>query len=116
MSKIDIRRAIKERKLTIVQVAQNMGIPSQNLQQFMNGNPTVEKLYLIADAIGCDVTDLFYPTEEELAAKTLEAVAMPTTDEPQPSSAPESAKPSPTNNSTQVHFCPHCGTKFQILT
>ncbi len=115
MSKIDIRRTIKERKLTIVQVAQNMGIPPQNLQQFMNGNPTVEKLYLIADGIGCDVVDLFYPTEEELAAKAQDADIALQTDSQQPDLSMASSAPQPEHNAPQVHYCPHCGTKFQIL-
>ncbi len=115
MSKIDIRRALKERGLTIVQVAQKMGVVSQTMQQFIKGNPTVEKLYLIADAIGCDVVDLFYPTEEEQAAKAQEDAAMQPSDAQQPSSSPTSAALLPSNNAPQVHFCPHCGTKFQIL-
>ena len=116
MYKIDIRRAAKERGLTLVQVAQNAGISPQAMQSIVSGNPTVNKLYSIAEAIGCNIVDLFYPTEEELAAKMQESAAMPTTDEPQLSSAPESAELSPTNNAPQVHYCPHCGTKFQILT
>lgn len=116
MSKIDIRRAIKDKGLTIVQVAQNMGVIPSAIQQFIKGNPTVEKLYLIADGIGCDVTDLFYPTEEELAARAQETADTQPTDAPQPLTVPASADPSSSNNAPQVHFCPHCGTKFQILT
>lgn len=115
MSKLDLRRALKERGFTIVQVAQKMGVVSQTVQQFIKGNPTVEKLYLIADAIGCDVVDLFYPTAEDLAVKAQENADTKSIGTPQPSAAPASADTSSSNNAPQVHFCPHCGTKFQIL-
>ena len=94
MSRLDLRRAIKEHGLTITGAARNAGMSPQSMQQFINGNPTVDKLYILAEAIGCDVVELFYPTESELAGQKQEEEIQ--------------AEPS-------VYFCPQCGTKFQIL-
>ena len=59
-----------------------------SIQQFINGNPSVEKLFLLADAIGCDVRKLFFSPDDVAE----ENASLPS-----------------------VHYCPHCGTKFQIL-
>lgn len=61
---LNIKRAIKERGLTSKQVAMRMGMTAVNLSYHINGNPSVEILQRIADALGCDVVDLFdTPTE-----------------------------------------------------
>ena len=94
MSKLDIRRAIQEHGMTINSVAQKAGVVPQSIQQFINGNPSVEKLYLLADAIGCDVRELFFSPDDAVPVQ-------------------QQQEQSPTLPS--VHICPHCGTKFQIL-
>lgn len=87
-TKLDIRRAIQEHGMTINSVAQKAGLAPQSIQQFINGNPSVEKLFLLADAIGCDVRKLFFSPDDVAE----ENASLPS-----------------------VHYCPHCGTKFQIL-
>lgn len=54
-----IKEVIKERGMTITELADKMGINRVNLSNMVNGNPTVETLNKIADAIGCPVTELF---------------------------------------------------------
>lgn len=72
---LNIKRAIKERNLEVRQVAAKMGITPTALSQQINGkmykgrrvdsNPSVEVLTRIANAIGCDVVELFDPVRQE---------------------------------------------------
>ena len=54
-----IKDVIKEKGMTITELADKMGINRVSLSSMVNGNPTVETLNKIADAIGCPVTELF---------------------------------------------------------
>lgn len=61
MKKLDVRRAITERGYTVSSFAEKADIKLQNLiQNLINGNPSVKKLYFIAEQLGCDITDLFF--------------------------------------------------------
>ena len=53
-----IKEVIKEKGMTITELADKMGINRVNLSNMVNGNPTVETLNKIADAIGCEVAEL----------------------------------------------------------
>ena len=67
MKKLNIKRALRDRKMTQAELCRRTGILSQNMSPIINGNPTVKKLEDIAIAIGCDITDLFYPDPAEEA-------------------------------------------------
>ena len=69
MKKLNIKRALRDRKMTQAELCRRTGILSQNMSPIINGNPTVKKLEDIAIAIGCDITDLFYPDPTEEAEK-----------------------------------------------
>lgn len=66
---LDIKAAIKANGLEVKEVAARMGITPTALAQHINGkmykgcrvppNPSVDVLQRIADAIGCDIVDLF---------------------------------------------------------
>lgn len=57
-TKIDIRRAIKERFGTVSAFAAHAGMHTQNvLQNLINGNPSIKKLEELCEKMGCDVTD-----------------------------------------------------------
>lgn len=58
---LNIKRVLKERGLTAMQIAERMGVTNVALSQHMNGNPSVQTLERIAQAIGCDVAELFDP-------------------------------------------------------
>lgn len=88
--KLDILRTLKQRKLTMKEVADRMGLTPPAIKQAIDGNPTTGKIMLIADAIGCDVRDLFYSPDDEERSQSAPAV--------------------------EQHFvCPRCGTRFAIL-
>lgn len=59
MKRLDVVRAAHERGMSIKEIAGKLGISSNALSARNNGNPTLKALYEIAEAIGCDITDLF---------------------------------------------------------
>lgn len=56
---MDIKKVIKSKGLTVKEVATRMGIAKENLSVHINGNPSVQVLERIADAVGCEVGDFF---------------------------------------------------------
>lgn len=69
MKHLDIKRALADHNITQVQLGEKLGLSPQSLTSVIKGNPTVKKLEDIAVAIGCDITDLFYPDPAEEAAE-----------------------------------------------
>jgi transcriptional regulator with XRE-family HTH domain len=68
MKKLDIRRALTEHNMSQIELAKKSGIIAPNISAIIKGgNPTVAKLMQIAEGIGCDITDLFYPDPAEEA-------------------------------------------------
>ena len=69
MKKLDIKRALAEHNMSQIELAKKSGIIAPNISAIIKGgNPTVAKLMQVAEGIGCDITDLFYPDPEEEAA------------------------------------------------
>ena len=54
-----IKEAIKEKGMTVKEVASKLGMSSPSLSDAINGNPTFEKLERIASALGVPISDLF---------------------------------------------------------
>lgn len=70
MKKLDIKRALAEHNMSQIELCQKIGVAQQNMSAIVrSGNPTVAKLMQIAEGIGCDITDLFYPDPAEEAAE-----------------------------------------------
>ena len=70
MKKLDIKRALAEHNMSQIELAKRSGIIAPNISAIIKGgNPTVAKLMQIAEGIGCDITDLFYPDPTEEAAE-----------------------------------------------
>ena len=68
MKKLDIKRALAEHNMSQIDLCQKIGVAQQNMSAIVrSGNPTVAKLTQIAEGIGCDITDLFYPDPAEEA-------------------------------------------------
>lgn len=142
MKELDIKRALKEHNITQAELCRRTGILTQNMRTIINGNPTVEKLKLVATGIGCDITDLFYPSEEsssseaeninqEVAAPSFASPAPSTPATPQqgdtsapadlftPQTAAEVTEhtvhvPQPEQAMQTIAFCPHCGAKVRV--
>lgn len=118
-TKIDVRRAIKERYGTVSAFAAHAGMHTQNvLQNVINGNPSIKKLEELCEKMGCDVTDLFYPingVEDEDNVDKSEAVAddnTPTTIQAQNEGRADAGS-MPVMQANPV-FCPHCGKQVRI--
>ena len=65
IEKLIIKDTMKKYGTTINEVAKKMGITRVTLSTHVNGNPSTEILLRIADAIGCDVTELFAARESD---------------------------------------------------
>lgn len=118
-TKIDVRRAIKERFGTIKAFADYANMCAPNIiQNIINGNPSIKKLEELCEKMGCDVTDLFYPideAEDEKNANKAETVAnntTQTTTQTQNESVVNAAS-EPLMQPNPV-FCPHCGKQVRI--
>lgn len=65
---LNIKKTIKYYGLEVREVAKRMEISPTGLSQHINGNPSVEVLQRIADAIGCDISELFeQPRKDSLS-------------------------------------------------
>lgn len=107
MKKLDIKRALREHKMTQVELCKRTGLLTQNMGPIINGNPTISKLFQVAEGIGCDITDLFYSdSETEDTGKEL----------PVNENNTESIKEvEPENPIIQTEtFCPHCGKRVKV--
>ena len=68
MKKLDMMRAIKERGFMAKDVADKLGITTVAMSLRTNANnPRLDTMAQIAEIIGCDITDLFYPDPAEEA-------------------------------------------------
>ena len=74
MKKLDIKRALREHNMTQVELCKRTGLLTQNMSPIINGNPTISKLIQVAEGIGCDITDLFYPDPAEESAEREKAL------------------------------------------
>lgn len=72
---LNIKQAIFSRGLEVREVAARMGITPIGLSKHINGNPSVDVLKRIADAIGCNVVDLF--DEEKTVASSSASFVCP---------------------------------------
>ena len=59
MSTLKAKEVIKDKGMTNDEVASRMGITKGSLSAALSGNPTVIYLTRVADAIDCDIRDLF---------------------------------------------------------
>ena len=59
-----IKEVIKEKGYSVKSLAEKMDINRVNLSNMINGNPTVETLGKIADALDVPVTELFVKEEK----------------------------------------------------
>lgn len=118
-TKIDVRRAIKERFGTIKAFADYANMCAPNIiQNIINGNPSIKKLEELCEKMGCDVTDLFYPIDEvgdENNVNKTESVVNDTTQTTTQTQSESvvSAASVPLMQANPV-FCPHCGKQVRI--
>ena len=71
--KLNIPAALQQRNLTRRALAKRMKVTEPSVTSYIQGNPTIDKIYAIAEALECSVLDLFFP--EESPAATLDPLA-----------------------------------------
>lgn len=59
-AKLDIKRAMKSRGVKLTELSEALGVKPQTIITYYNGNPNVGTLNKIADALKCDIRDLFF--------------------------------------------------------
>ncbi len=139
MKHLDIKKALADHNITQVQLGEKLGLSPQSLTSVIKGNPTVKKLEDIATAIGCDITDLFYPDpteeaeekekKEEINMKPLGMDAMKQIADRVPDviggnsgSSVDWTNVENAENGGEMQqqmiqtstFCPHCGKKVRV--
>ena len=129
MKKLDIKRALREHHMTQVELCKRTGLLTQNMSPIINGNPTISKLFQIAEGIGCDITDLFYPDPSEEAeekeiptetkgdGKTLNATLWGDLPEGVTCREVNFVQQAEENQQQMIQtstFCPHCGKKVRV--
>ena len=145
MKKLDIKRALSEHNMTQADLYQKIGMSPQAICMIIkNNNPTVAKLMQIAEGIGCDITELFYPDPAEEEEKKEVPAGTENEGETLDTSIrgdlPEGfisrevnfvQQPAGSEPAYQVHenglisenqqqmiqtstFCPHCGKKVRV--
>lgn len=62
-----IREILKLKGLTAKELATRLDISEGALSATLNGNPTLERLTAIANALGVEVSELFSPTGNYIA-------------------------------------------------
>ena len=117
-TKIDVRRAIKERFGTISAFCEQTGLRTQNIiQNIIKGNPSIKKLEELCEKMGYDVTDLFYPIDEVgdgNNAKEADAVVNDKSADMQQQSENRTDTASMPLMQANPVFCPHCGKQVRI--
>ena len=79
--KLNIPAALQQRNLTRRALAKRMKVTEPSVTSYIQGNPTIDKIYAIAEALECSVLDLFFP-EESPAATSNPATSAPATSDP----------------------------------
>ena len=124
-TKIDIRRAIKERGYTITSFCQKFDLKTQNIiQNYIKGNPTIKRLEDLCEKLDCDITDLFYPIDDSDDAKKNVLLFNKEKEEGKESDSTNTEALDIKNTCVQIPdaepavntttFCPHCGAKVRV--
>lgn len=66
MNDYDFIAVIKRNGFTLSEVARRLGTSHANIAQNLRKNPRIGTLEKIAEVIGCDVTDFFMSTDDDL--------------------------------------------------
>ncbi len=58
---LDIKSMIKQKGYSVTSLAEKLGMTQISLSRIINGNPTIETLQKIANALDVEVVELFAP-------------------------------------------------------
>lgn len=60
-----IKEVLDEKRISVAELAQKLNVTRGACYSYLNGNPTVDVLSRIADAIGVHITELFDSSDDE---------------------------------------------------
>lgn len=60
-----IKEVLKEKKLSQIDLAEKLDITTVGLNKIINGNPTVDTLLKISEALDVDVRELINPSKDD---------------------------------------------------
>ena len=64
-----INEIIREKRLTVAEIAENLGITRGTAQRQIHGNPSLETLQRYAEVLEVDITELFRANKKEEVPK-----------------------------------------------
>ena len=118
MKKLNVARTFKEHGLKAKDVAERLGISSMAISARINNNPTISSLEEMANAVGCDITDFFYPdtTEADTATDAPQDGLFAQQEEQEQEKDDAKAEGGvQAQDAREMMYCPHCGTKFFVV-
>lgn len=119
--KFDIFRYLNEHHITLSSAARAAGIAQPNIRKCLERNPKVGNLLAIANGLGVDIRDFFYPdTEDSEEATTAPADGLfaqqaDVQQDAAQTASPGEAKAEDAQDAREMMYCPHCGTKFFVV-
>lgn len=104
-SEIDLRRLMQKMGMGTNAFAAACGVSTQAMAQYLRPGRslTTATIYNIANALGIDPRDMFFPAEEENNPTS--------TDEKENANTASSQQEQTIQTTT---FCPHCGAKVRV--
>lgn len=139
-AKLNLKRAIKDFGSTNTAVAGQLGITVPSLYSYFKGNPSVETIYRISEILNADPRDLFYAVDSEgnevsheeerqqmeqnrlkkeqntQVMEQNEVKMAQNTPQLEHKTADMEIQAGSIDNSIKTYICPHCGTKFLVLS
>lgn len=117
--KLDVLRYLQEHKISMTAAGRAAGIMQQNVRKTIEGNPKASTILAIANGLGIDVRDFFYPdtTEADTAADAPQdgLFAQQEAQTQQQEDGVKAESVAQAQDAREMMYCPHCGTKFFVV-
>lgn len=117
--KLDVLRYLQEHKISMTAAGRAAGIMQQNVRKTIEGNPKASTILAIANGLGIDVRDFFYPdtTEADTPADAPQdgLFAQQEVQTQQQEEGVKAEANAQAQDAREMMYCPHCGTKFFVV-
>ena len=115
--KFDILKYLDDHRITLAEAARAAGMAPQNIRKCLEGNPKVGNILAIANGLGIDVRDFFYPdtTEGDSAADAPQDGLFAQQEAQVENTEAEAEGEAQGQDAREMMYCPHCGTKFFVV-
>ena len=115
--KFDILKYLDDHRITLAEAARAAGMAPQNIRKCLEGNPKVGNILAIANGLGIDVRDFFYPdtTEGDSAADAPQDGLFAQQEEHGQQDDAKAEGETRAQDAREMMYCPHCGTKFFVV-